>query len=109
MLPTLIIPDAKIINYLLVYQPKDDKSEYLANYGYTQDNWQLLKEDIIKATQKSQNIEITETDWGRRFKIKIQWYSINKRIIKVITIWQQDENSDYARFVTLFPDKTKEN
>lgn len=104
----LIIPDAKIINYLLVYQPRDDKSEYLANYGYTQDNWQILKQDIINATQQSENIEITETQWGWRLKIKIQCYSINKRLIKVITIWQKDEDSDYARFVTLYPDKTKE-
>ena len=45
----LVIQDQKITNYLLVYQPKDDKSEYLGLAGYSNQNWQTLKRDILNA------------------------------------------------------------
>ncbi len=42
MSSNLVIENAKLTRYLLVYQPKDDKSKYLAQYGYTLENWQVL-------------------------------------------------------------------
>ena len=38
-----IIPDAKISNYLLKYRDKDDKSKFLAQAGFTEDNPEKLK------------------------------------------------------------------
>ena len=46
------------------------------------------------------------TGWGVRFKVKSQWYSPNGRLLKVITIWQQDEGLDTVKFITLSPDKS---
>ncbi|MCU0542709.1 MAG: hypothetical protein MUE44_11010 [Oscillatoriaceae cyanobacterium Prado104] len=105
----LVIQDQKITNYLLVYQPKDDKSEYLALAGYSQENWQILKNDIMEAVGVAEVAEVTPTDWGTRFKVKSQWYGPNGRLVKVITIWQQDEESDTVKFITLYPDKSSEN
>ena len=102
----LLIQDQKITNYLLVYQPRDDKSEYLSLAGYSQENWQILKNDIIEAVEGSQVAEITPTDWGNRFKIKSQWYGPNGRLVKVVTIWQQDDESNMVKFITLYPDKS---
>lgn len=48
ILSNLVIQDAKITKYLLVYQPKSDKSGYLALAGYNLYNWEVLKSDIIK-------------------------------------------------------------
>lgn len=102
----LFIHDPKITNYLLVYQPKDDKSEYLALAGYSQENWQILKRDIMEAVEGAEVAEVTPTGWGTRFKVKNQWYGPNGRLVKVITIWQQDEESDTIKFITLYPDKS---
>ena len=33
-----IIPDGKIIHYLLVLKAKDDKTQFLAQAGFTQNN-----------------------------------------------------------------------
>lgn len=104
--PNLVIPDPKLTNYLLVYQPKDDKSEYLALAGYTLDNWPSLKLDIIEAVKGSDVAEVIPTDWGTRFKVKSEWYGPNGRLVKVITIWQQDEPSSLVKFITLYPDKS---
>lgn len=37
--PKTVISPAKLKDYLLVLLPKDDKSQYLAQAGYNQDNW----------------------------------------------------------------------
>lgn len=102
----LVIQDQKITNYLLVYQPKDDKSEYLALAGYNLENWEILKRDILNAVDASEVAEVTSTGWGTRFKVKSQWYGPNSRLVRVMTIWQQDEGSDIVKFITLYPDKS---
>ncbi len=38
-----IIAESKLTQYLLVPLPKDDKSKFLAQAGYTLDNWQQLE------------------------------------------------------------------
>jgi hypothetical protein len=103
----LIIQDRKLTSYLLIYQPNDDKSEFLARAGYTLQTWQLLTQDILKAVEGMEVTEITETEWGKRFRVNTQWAGLNGRLLKVMTIWQQDNDSKTIRFVTLYPDKTK--
>jgi hypothetical protein len=104
----LVIQNEKLTKYLLVYQAKDDKSQYLAEYGYTLQNWQILKQDILKAVEQVEVDEVTSTDWGIRYKIKTHWDSINRKQLKVITVWQQDEGSDTPKFITLYPNKSRE-
>lgn len=41
-----IITQEKITDYLLKWRPDNDKSQFLKQAGYTQDNWQHLLEDI---------------------------------------------------------------
>ena len=94
MSSNLVIENAKLTRYLLIYQPKDDKSKYLAQYGYTLENWQVLKQAIIEAVQGQDIEEITQTDWGKRFKLRSQWTGINGKLIKVIIVWQQAEGED---------------
>jgi hypothetical protein len=105
----LIIQDEKITKYLLVYQPKSDKSRYLALAGYNLDNWELLKNDIINAVEGSEIAKVTPSDWGTQFEVKSEWTGPNGRLIKIITIWQQDKETEVVRFITLYPDKSREN
>lgn len=41
-----IIPDEKLTQYLLVYKAKNDKSQFLAQAGFTLDNPDQLKAAI---------------------------------------------------------------
>ena len=46
-LPTkAIIAAEKLKDYLLIPQPINDKSRFLALAGYTQDNWHRLEQDL---------------------------------------------------------------
>ncbi|WP_416666541.1 DUF6883 domain-containing protein [Egbenema bharatensis] len=103
----MVIQDRKLTHYLLVYQAEDDKSEFLARAGYKLQNWQLLKRDILKAMESAEIAEVTRTDWGTRFKVKSEWVGLNGQRLEVITIWQQDEGTSTARFITLYPDKLR--
>ena len=105
----LVIQDEKITKYLLVYQPKNDKSRYLAKTRYNLDNWELLKNDIISAVEGSEIAKVIPSDWGTQFEVKSEWSGANGRLIKVITIWQQDQETEFVRFITLYPDKSREN
>ncbi len=47
----LIIPEEKVLGYLLVKKDKNDKSEFLARLGFTKDNYkELIAEIIVIAT-----------------------------------------------------------
>lgn len=72
--------------------------------GYNSQNWQTLKRDILNAVNGSEVAEVMSTGWGVRFKVKSQWYGSKGRLLKVITIWQQDEGVDTIKFITLYPD-----
>jgi hypothetical protein len=104
----LVIQDQKLTEYLLVFQEKDDKSGYLALAGYTLENWQLLKRDILKAVEGAEATQVTSTGWGTRFKVKSQWSGTSGRSLNLITLWQQDEGSATIRFITLYPNKSQE-
>lgn len=41
-----LISETKLTKYLLVLLPKDDKSQFLAQAGYTIENWQQLEQDL---------------------------------------------------------------
>jgi hypothetical protein len=104
----LVIQDQKLTDYLLVYQSKDDKSEFLADVGYTLQTWESLRQDILEAVEGAEISEVIETEWGIRFRVKSRWQGLNSRWLRVITIWQQDQGSEMIRFVTLYPDKSRD-
>jgi hypothetical protein len=52
-----IIPDDKISNYLLKYRDKDDKSKFLAQAGFTEDNPEKLKLAILQLMETVDPIE----------------------------------------------------
>lgn len=51
-----------------VYQVEDDKSEFLARAGYTLQNWQLLKRDILEAVQGAEYLKFGVKQKLRRSK-----------------------------------------
>jgi hypothetical protein len=105
----LVIQDPKLTNYLLVYQCKDDKSEFLARAGYMLETWQDLRQDILRAIEGATVSEVVLTEWGSRYLVRGRLAGLNGRSLRVLTVWQQDTGADVVRFVTLYPDKTEVN
>jgi hypothetical protein len=98
-----VITPAKITQYLLIPLPKDDKSKFLAQAGYTLENWQQLAMDIKAQilTQPAQLIQ--ETRYGQKYQIKANLTGPNHVTLKTLTIWMTYQN--VCRFITLIPDK----
>lgn len=98
-----VIAEEKLTKYLLVPLPKDDKSKFLAQAGYTLDNWQQLKQDL-RVQVLSQPAELIETNrYGRKYAIRACLRGVNEIELNILTIWML--TNDTTRFVTLVPDK----
>ena len=65
-----IIPDAKISNYLLKYRDKDDKSKFLAQAGFTEDNPEKLKLAILQLMETVDPIEDITNEYGTFYRIE---------------------------------------
>jgi len=102
-----IISEAKLTKYLLVLLPKDDKSQFIAQAGYTIENWQQLEKDLREQILPLEAIQITETEFGVKYRIRGSLIGPNGTTIQVITIWIIDSLDRQIKFVTLFPDKER--
>ncbi|MCW6034974.1 hypothetical protein K4A83_01625 [Spirulina subsalsa FACHB-351] len=97
------INPSKLTQYLLIELPKDDKSKFLAQAGYTLTNWQQLEQDL-RTQILTQPAELVETTlYGQKYRIRATLRGQNGIKLKIITIWIVNNNT--TRFVTLVPDK----
>lgn len=98
-----IIPEAKITKYLLIFKPRNDKSKYLAQAGFSLDNWQLLKlaiQEIIKENEAKEDI----TDqYGTYYQVIGELKGVNNQNLTVVTIWLRKEIDQQFQFITLKP------
>lgn len=99
-----IIAEEKLTKYLLVFLPKDDKSKFLAQAGYTLDNWRQLEKDLRTQvlTQPAEFLETTR--YGKKYQIRTKFRGCNGVELSTLTIWMV--TSSTTRFVTLVPDKS---
>jgi hypothetical protein len=97
------IPESKLTQYLLIPLPKDDKSKFLAQAGYTLDNWQQL-EQALRTQVLSQPAKLIEmTRYGEKYAIRACLQGLNGIELDILTVWIV--TNDETRFVTLVPDK----
>lgn len=98
-----IIPQAKLTQYLLVPLPKDDKSKFLAQAGYTLDNWQQLEHDLRIQILIHPAEFIETTRYGDKYMIRSCLRGLNNIELNVLTVWIV--SNQVNQFVTLVPDK----
>lgn len=97
------IAEEKLTKYLLVPLPKDDKSKFLQQAGYTLENWQQLEADLRSQilTQPAEFLE--KTLYGNKYAIKATLKGVNGLELEIITIWMLTDQK--AKFVTLVPNR----
>jgi hypothetical protein len=98
-----IIAEAKFTEYLLIPLPKDDKSKFLAQAGYTIDNWPELEQDIRTQILTQPATLIETTRYGEKYEICASLAGRNGITLNLRTIWIVTNN--VTKFVTLVPDK----
>lgn len=99
----LEIPPAKLTGYLLVHKEQDDKSKFLAQAGFTHDNWELLMKQIRQVAELGDAEEDGTTEYGTSYLIEGTLKGTNELILEVVTVWIRRVVDDKYQFVTLKP------
>jgi hypothetical protein len=103
--PNVIIPDDKLSKYLLLYKEKNDKSKFLAQAGFTQNNLDELKLAIYQLISIVEPIEDLTNEYGIFYRVEGILIGINQKKLSVVTIWLKRKIDDQFQFVTLKPKK----
>jgi hypothetical protein len=103
----VIISDAKLTKYLLVYRQQDDKSKFLALAGFTQANAKQLKQAIIELITNHEAREDKSNEYGIFYQVTGELKGVNNRNLSVITIWLKRKVDNQIQFITLKPKKEK--
>ncbi len=98
----IVIPDAKLTQYLLVPLPENDKSKFLARAGFTQDNPDRLKQAIFNLIQSYDAITDRYDRYGRYYRVEGNLVGPNCSLA-VVTIWIERASDRLIQFVTLKP------
>ncbi|PSB27800.1 DUF6883 domain-containing protein [Stenomitos frigidus] len=84
--PNAVIARAKLTEYLLVQLAQDDKLQFLAQAGYTIENWQQLERDLREQILALEAIPTAQTRYGQKYAITGALHSPNGMTIRVKTI-----------------------
>ena len=99
----LIIPDAKITQYLLVPKARNDKSRFLAQAGFIQENPEALSIAIQQQAIDKEAIEEKSNEYGTFYQVEGELIGVNGVSLSVITVWLQRQIDSKFQFVTLKP------
>ncbi len=99
----LIIPDAKITQYLLVLKARNDKSQFLAQAGFTRENPEVLKLAIQTQALATEASEDKSNEYGTFYHVEGELIGVNGVNLSVVTVWLQRRIDDKFQFVTLKP------
>lgn len=98
------IARAKVTQYLLRLRDEDDKSQFLAQGGYTLAHADTLLEDL-RGLLGGQAALVQTTEYGDKYRVHGTLTGPNGRKLRVMSIWMTEEATGRTKFVTLYPDK----
>jgi hypothetical protein len=99
------IPQEKLVRYLLVLKQRNDKSQFLAKAGFTQENSETLRSAIALLIQSAEAVEDGTNEYGIFYRVDGALRGINGRSLAVVTVWLQWYSDGSFHFVTLKPRK----
>lgn len=102
--PDAIIAREKLTHYLLVFQPKDDKSKFLAQAGFTLENPDALETAIRRLIQDHEALSDKENEYGVYYRVTGSLRGPTSNL-DVVTIWIFGAKDGTYRFITLKPHK----
>jgi hypothetical protein len=99
-----IIPESKLTQYLLVFKHKNDKSQFLAQAGFTLENWQTLKIAIQKLNQSLEAVRDRTNEYGTFYNVYEELKGVNGINLSVVTIWLKRQRDNKFQLITLKPE-----
>ena len=99
----VVIPEDKLLRYLLLPRETDDKSQFLASAGYSLANWERLRTDLHELVQRRPISAEESSPYGIKREVRGSIKGPNGRTLDIVTIWITLDATGETRFVTLFP------
>ncbi|HEY9633953.1 MAG TPA: hypothetical protein V6D14_11130 [Coleofasciculaceae cyanobacterium] len=100
-----VIPEEKLTRYLLIPRARDDKSKFLAQAGFTQENPKLLLISLRLLASSAEAVEDGTNEYGTFYRVEGELQGANERNLAVVTIWIRWDLDGSFHFVTLKPQK----
>jgi len=100
----VVIPREKLTEYLLVPQVKNDKSRFLAQAGFTQDNPQVLEAALRQMIHDEEAQIDRVNDYGTFYCLR-GLLKGPQGYLKAISVWLHAAVDEQYRFITLKLDK----
>jgi hypothetical protein len=100
-----LIAHEKLTQYLLISRKRNDKSQWLAQAGYTLENWQELKNDLRVQILPLVAMGIESTKYGQMYEIRGKLTGPNGKSLSVCTIWLTETETKSTKFITMYPDR----
>lgn len=104
-----IIARSKITDYLLLWQPRGDKSRFLQLAGYDSSRPDPLIHDLRVQVLACVAVASETTEHGQFYEIFCPLTGPNGRTLKIRTIWMKEHLSGQTKFITLIPERSREN
>ena len=101
---TLIAPE-KLTQYLLIVRKRNDKSKWLAQAGYTLENWRELEKDLRLQFLSLEALPTESTVYGQMYEIRGDLTGPNDETLAVVTVWMMETATGVAKFITMYPSK----
>lgn len=102
-----IISESKFTKYLLVFKPRNDKSQFLAQADFTLKNWQKLKIAIQQLNRSAEAVVGRTNEYGTFYNVYGELQGTNRRNISLVTVWLKRQSDGKFQFITLIPKKPK--
>jgi hypothetical protein len=99
----VLISQDKLLKYLLIHREQDDKSKFLAQAGFTEDNPHELETSLRNLITIVDAEEDDNNQYGTFYLVKGHIRGINERELAVVTVWLKEMATDEFRFITLKP------
>ena len=101
--PDAIIPLEKLTRYLLVPRVEDDKSRFLAQAGFTQENPEALRTAIRLLVETTEASEDSSNQFGDFYRIEGELEGREGYQLPVVLIWLRWYQDGTFHFITLKP------
>jgi len=103
----VIIPEDKLVRYLLLPRQESDTSQFLGLAGYPLATWEVLAHDLHNLAKTHEISDMTISPYGIKWEVQGTLAGPNGQVLRVVTVWMTLEASGETRFLTLFPDRER--
>jgi hypothetical protein len=104
----VILPEDKLVRYLLVPREENDTCQFLGIAGYTLAIWEILARDLRDLAKIHTISDMAISPYGIKWEVPGTLTGLNVQELYVVTIWITLEASGETRFVTLFPERERQ-